>query len=112
MFTWDDVKRNGMSTVIRITIPSLHLTHKDYTNKREAEFFVIGFLKRGERKFSEFSRVFRDFSTIFLSIFLFFSPKILIFLQKGGGVIASHFLHLSRLFRLFLGFWSDLRVTI
>ena len=52
MFTWDDVKRNGMSTVIRKTIPSLHLTHKDYTNKREAEFFVIGFLKRGERKFS------------------------------------------------------------
>ena len=64
--------------------PSLHHTHKDYNEDENDLIFVKGFLKRGERKyFQNFSRVFSNFSNIFLSNFLFStSKKISLFLPK------------------------------
>ena len=64
--------------------PSLHHTHKDCNEDENDLIFVKGFLKRGERKyFQNFSRVFSNFSNIFLSNFLFStSKKISLFLPK------------------------------
>ena len=68
-----------MGIVIKKTIPSLHLTHKDYKLNERMLKFLCGFLKeRREKTFSDFSRV------IFLQIFL--SQKALIFYKKIGGL--------------------------
>ena len=58
MCTEERLERNGMGIVIKKTIPSLHLTHKDYKLNERMLKFLCGFLKeRREKTFSDFSRV-------------------------------------------------------
>ena len=58
MCTEERLERNGMGIVIKKTIPSLHLTHKDYKlNERILKILCRFPKERREKTFLEFSRV-------------------------------------------------------
>ena len=81
-----------MGIVIKKTIPSLHLTHKDYKLNERMLKFLCRFPK--ERRERNFFRIFQGYLfqifLVFFSLFFYFSlPKSFYFLQKigEGGVI-------------------------
>ena len=80
-----EIERDGMGLVIKKLPCPFTLLTKITIKMRRAEIFVMGFLKRGERNFWEFSRFYLFFSD-FSSIFLFFLPKTSFYKKREGGI--------------------------
>ena len=86
-----EIERDGMGLVIKKLPCPFTLLTKITIKMRRAEIFVMGFLKRGERNFWEFSRFFFFFFFLnFLVFFYFFSQKLL-FTKRGRGVFLGKY---------------------